>query len=251
MPTAQASHREFDEGVPLTNPSPAGHCALVCDRHADESLSDEYMPVGQLLHCALAVDVAARKPWPAPHAVTVTELHGDVDRPGLNAVPARHCSQLESAVVVPATNPMPSAQGELECVLHGSDPPVDVNLPDAHTLHWESAFAVPATNPDPGRHGVGECDVHVPLPTAAENLPELHDSHSASTAAVPGFLPLPTGQATAVCATHVFRPPALKPLKHWVQRESELVVPATNALPAGQPLPVPVLDIDTGWQTSW
>ena len=72
----------------------------------------------QIVQDASLVPVAATYPCPAPHVVTVTDLHGDVDRPGLKDSPEIHFSQPVFRRFVPCTNPRPSPQFKLECGAH-------------------------------------------------------------------------------------------------------------------------------------
>ena len=189
----------------------------------------------QIVQDASLVAVAATYPCPAPHVVTVTDLHGDVDRPGLNLVPASHCSQLVFSVADPARNPWPCLHGKFEWGMHLAymTPVLSWNCPVAQEKQPAFFVAVPLTCPIPGGHAVLVCTAHASSLAVTENVPSVQALHRAFSAPVPAILPSPMGQVTLVCLMQAPVPNTLKdPPGHLPHPASESLVPATNPNPA-------------------
>jgi hypothetical protein len=145
---SHGSHSLFVVAVPTRDASPAGHGELLCGLHALVSLEDEYEPEEHGVQEASRVLVDGWNPCPAPHAVTVTDLHGVVDSPALNVSPLEHCSQRVSLRIVPATKPNPTLHGALACATHFAFGAVDDwNFPAPHLTHTSFTVALPNTIP--------------------------------------------------------------------------------------------------------
>jgi hypothetical protein len=115
---SHAMHAVSSLLLPATKPKPDGQSELLCGLHGVASLEAENLPAAHFAHEASFVVVEVTSSCPAPHVVTVADLHGDVDRPGLKDSPEIHFSQPVFRRFVPCTNPRPSPQFKLECGAH-------------------------------------------------------------------------------------------------------------------------------------